>query len=374
MVGSVSPPCSLICFLFLLSFYFNYPEQNHRRNEMIFLEKRSKDFFEVLFILGSRSIDCSSGWLFEWLIDWLIGLLIGWLVIFVGIVFCSAEGFKVGCDWTRAVFSPDGQYAMAGSNDGTLYVWNLKPGQHDNVEKTLKEHQTTIQACAWHPQGNQLLSCDKNKKVVLWSDSWLILGVGVFWCVGLSLWFFFAFHTTVIFLEFSSQFFCLLKNARILFSCFAVGSFFVRWSLTFFLVVLTVPCSGMGHWKVKGKKTGNSNERHTAIFIGWLIDSKSKLFVVYCTAREKSTGSVAENQMMTSLPTCGLTVRLFPTNQSIDRSVSTQLDHPVKNQFCMFFPSFVIWRILTSQLKEVSISLFIASSEYRSSVGRFLSI
>ncbi|OQV25584.1 Autophagy-related protein 16-1 [Hypsibius exemplaris] len=81
-----------------------------------------------------------------------------------------ADNFKVGCDWTRAVFSPDGQYAMAGSNDGTLYVWNLKTGQHDNVEKTLKEHTTTITSCSWHPQGNQLLSCDKNKKVVLWSD------------------------------------------------------------------------------------------------------------------------------------------------------------------------------------------------------------
>jgi WD40 repeat protein len=84
--------------------------------------------------------------------------------------FFSAEGFKVGCDWLRAVFSPDGQYAMAGSNDGSLYIWNLKTGQHDNVEKILKEHTTTITCCAWHPQGNQLLSCDKNKKVVLWSD------------------------------------------------------------------------------------------------------------------------------------------------------------------------------------------------------------
>ncbi|GAU91967.1 hypothetical protein RvY_04122 [Ramazzottius varieornatus] len=82
-----------------------------------------------------------------------------------------AEGFKIGCDWCRAVFSPDGQYVMAGSNDGVLYVWNLVTGRHDNVEKVLKEgHKDTITACSWHPQGNQLLSCDKNKKVVLWSD------------------------------------------------------------------------------------------------------------------------------------------------------------------------------------------------------------
>lgn len=50
----------------------------------------------------------------------------------------SAEGFHVGCDWSRAVFSPDGQYVIAGSQDGALFVWNTNT---NHVEKVLREHQ-----------------------------------------------------------------------------------------------------------------------------------------------------------------------------------------------------------------------------------------
>uniref|UniRef100_T1IVG0 DM10 domain-containing protein n=1 Tax=Strigamia maritima TaxID=126957 RepID=T1IVG0_STRMM len=49
----------------------------------------------------------------------------------------SAEGFKVGCDWTRAVFSPDTQYVTVGSSDGTIFIWN---SQDCKLEKSLKEH------------------------------------------------------------------------------------------------------------------------------------------------------------------------------------------------------------------------------------------
>lgn len=49
----------------------------------------------------------------------------------------SADGFKVGCDWARATFSPDGQYVAVGSSDGSVYIW----GVHTNkVEGVLKEH------------------------------------------------------------------------------------------------------------------------------------------------------------------------------------------------------------------------------------------
>ena len=52
-------------------------------------------------------------------------------------IYFSADGFHVGCDWSRAVFSPDGEYVMAGSADGSLFVWNVRRGQ---VEKVLREH------------------------------------------------------------------------------------------------------------------------------------------------------------------------------------------------------------------------------------------
>lgn len=49
----------------------------------------------------------------------------------------SAEGFKVGCDWSRAAFSPDGQYISVGSADGPVYMWNV--GTY-KLESVLKEH------------------------------------------------------------------------------------------------------------------------------------------------------------------------------------------------------------------------------------------
>ncbi|KAB0399152.1 hypothetical protein E2I00_003539, partial [Balaenoptera physalus] len=40
-----------------------------------------------------------------------------------------ADGFRCGSDWTKAVFSPDRSYALAGSWDGALYIWDgLKEG------------------------------------------------------------------------------------------------------------------------------------------------------------------------------------------------------------------------------------------------------
>ncbi|KAI1289345.1 Autophagy-related protein 16-1 [Halotydeus destructor] len=58
-----------------------------------------------------------------------------------------AEGFKVGSDWTRAVFSPDNEYVAAGSSDGCIYIWNMSNGK---VERILKDHHSsTVYTCAW---------------------------------------------------------------------------------------------------------------------------------------------------------------------------------------------------------------------------------
>ncbi|XP_071085065.1 autophagy-related protein 16-1-like [Haliotis cracherodii] len=84
----------------------------------------------------------------------------------VSATFC-ADGFKVGCDWSRAVFSPDGSFAAAGSNDGGLYIWNIGKNK---VEKLLKEHSHAIMACAWNPIGSSLVSCERSRKVIYWAD------------------------------------------------------------------------------------------------------------------------------------------------------------------------------------------------------------
>ncbi|XP_061210538.1 autophagy-related protein 16-1 isoform X6 [Neopsephotus bourkii] len=80
----------------------------------------------------------------------------------------SAQGFKCGSDWTRVVFSPDGNYVAAGSADGALYIWNVLTGK---LERTLtKHHSSPINAVAWSPAGTHVVSVDKGNKAVLWSE------------------------------------------------------------------------------------------------------------------------------------------------------------------------------------------------------------
>nr|XP_056705922.1 autophagy-related protein 16-1 isoform X4 [Euleptes europaea] len=80
----------------------------------------------------------------------------------------SAQGFKCGSDWTRVVFSPDGNYVVAGSADGSLYIWNVLTGKVDKVLS--KHHSNSINAVAWSPSGAHVVSVDKGNKAVLWSD------------------------------------------------------------------------------------------------------------------------------------------------------------------------------------------------------------
>jgi autophagy-related protein 16 len=79
----------------------------------------------------------------------------------------SADGFKVGVDYTRSCFSPDGEYVAAGSQDGSLFIWRT---QSAKLEKTVREHSSCVVACMWHPSGMSMVSCDRTKKCILWSD------------------------------------------------------------------------------------------------------------------------------------------------------------------------------------------------------------
>eukprot|EP00731_Ephydatia_muelleri_P035576 Em0137g8a len=77
----------------------------------------------------------------------------------------STSGFKVGEDWSRACFSPDGQYVAAGSADGSVFVWEVASGRM----KSKKEHMvSSVVVCGWHPSGQLFASGDRSKKVILW--------------------------------------------------------------------------------------------------------------------------------------------------------------------------------------------------------------
>nr|XP_028689634.1 autophagy-related protein 16-2 isoform X2 [Macaca mulatta] len=77
-----------------------------------------------------------------------------------------ADGFKCGSDWTKAVFSPDRSYALAGSYDGALYIWDVDTGK---LESRLQgPHCTAVNAVAWCYSGSHVVSVDQGRKVVLW--------------------------------------------------------------------------------------------------------------------------------------------------------------------------------------------------------------
>ena len=79
----------------------------------------------------------------------------------------------MGCDWSRAVFSPDGQYVIAGSQDGALFVWNTST---NHVEKVLREHQYVLLIiCYQHlpTDLNTYLVLNRNKLYILPTYSFL---------------------------------------------------------------------------------------------------------------------------------------------------------------------------------------------------------
>ncbi|XP_054432114.1 protein Atg16l2 [Pteronotus mesoamericanus] len=78
----------------------------------------------------------------------------------------SADGFKCSSDWTKAVFSPDRSYALAGSGDGALYIWNVDTGK---LESSLRgPHCAAVNAVAWCYSGSHVVSVDQARKAVLW--------------------------------------------------------------------------------------------------------------------------------------------------------------------------------------------------------------
>ncbi|CAF1165549.1 unnamed protein product [Adineta steineri] len=78
------------------------------------------------------------------------------------------DHFQVSTDTTKAILSPDGRYACVGSQDGSIIIWNTTNGICEKV--LLKNHTTMVTSVAWHPEGRYVASCEKHRRVILWSD------------------------------------------------------------------------------------------------------------------------------------------------------------------------------------------------------------
>ncbi|XP_030008251.1 ATG16 autophagy related 16-like 2 isoform X2 [Sphaeramia orbicularis] len=79
-----------------------------------------------------------------------------------------ADGFKCGSDSTKAVISPDGCFVAAGSADGAVYIWNVSKG--DLETRLPDKHSSSISAVSWSLSGEYVVSVDKSRRAILWSD------------------------------------------------------------------------------------------------------------------------------------------------------------------------------------------------------------
>jgi autophagy-related protein 16 len=93
---------------------------------------------------------------------------------------CRAPSYRVGTNFARAAWAPDGRHAAAGGADGAVHVWALAGGADAGgaggaggeracpLAALLRGHAAPVAAVAWAPGGTQLGSCDKNGVSLLW--------------------------------------------------------------------------------------------------------------------------------------------------------------------------------------------------------------
>ena len=79
----------------------------------------------------------------------------------------TADGFAVGCDWTRAKFSPDNRYVACGGSDSAIFIWDFLTAKLETTLVT-NSHSGTVVTVEWHPKGHLFVSADRNKKIVVW--------------------------------------------------------------------------------------------------------------------------------------------------------------------------------------------------------------
>lgn len=82
------------------------------------------------------------------------------------------KGHSVLCTLIRCYFSPEfstGQkYIYTGSNDGSVYIYDLVSGE---IVAKLEHHASTVRDCSWHPTYPTLVSSSWDGDVVKWEFS-----------------------------------------------------------------------------------------------------------------------------------------------------------------------------------------------------------
>ena len=68
-----------------------------------------------------------------------------------------------------AAFSPDGRFAITGTMDNTLQLWDVKSGQRLRV---FEGHTSEIKSVAFSPNGRFALSASADSTAILWELDW----------------------------------------------------------------------------------------------------------------------------------------------------------------------------------------------------------
>ncbi|KAJ1730328.1 hypothetical protein LPJ72_004526 [Coemansia sp. Benny D160-2] len=76
----------------------------------------------------------------------------------------SAPAYRPSRNWARASLSPDERYAMAGSIDGKLYVWDVATG---DLVRTLDIHKSAVCDALWSASGTRVYSAEKNRYILI---------------------------------------------------------------------------------------------------------------------------------------------------------------------------------------------------------------
>ncbi len=73
------------------------------------------------------------------------------------------RGLSPGAE--KIVFSPDGKYLAAGSNDMTVKLWDVSSGK---LVRVMRGHRKTVSALAYSPAGDMIASSTYNGRIFLW--------------------------------------------------------------------------------------------------------------------------------------------------------------------------------------------------------------
>jgi WD40 repeat protein/ankyrin repeat protein/uncharacterized protein YecT (DUF1311 family) len=79
--------------------------------------------------------------------------------------YLESQKRKLNYNITSVAYSPDGHYALSGSNDRSLKLWDIATGKEI---RTFKGHMGRITSCVFSPDGRYVLSGSLDKTMKLW--------------------------------------------------------------------------------------------------------------------------------------------------------------------------------------------------------------